>query len=69
MTQISPVNTSDVLGAFVKGAKKEMLIYDPEISDRMMLRILQNRVKAEVEICVISVSRPDVRRICVCEMP
>ena len=50
---VSPVNAREVLGAFIKGAKKELLIYDPEISDRMMLRILQDRDKAGVEIRVI----------------
>jgi hypothetical protein len=34
-------------------AKKELLIYDPKISDKEMLRILQARAKAGVEIKVI----------------
>jgi len=50
---VSPVNAREVLSAFIKGAKKELLIYDPEISDRMMLRIVEERGKAGVEVRVI----------------
>jgi phosphatidylserine/phosphatidylglycerophosphate/cardiolipin synthase-like enzyme len=50
---VSPVNARKTLASFLKGAKKELLIYDPEISDREMLRILQDRRKAGVEIRVI----------------
>ena len=42
-----------MLGTFLKRAKKELLIYDPKISDKEMLRILQERAKAGVEIKVI----------------
>ena len=38
---------------FLKGAKTQLLIYDPKISDKEMLRILQERAKAGVEIKVI----------------
>jgi phosphatidylserine/phosphatidylglycerophosphate/cardiolipin synthase-like enzyme len=50
---VSPANSRQVLGAFLKQAKKELLIYDPNISDRDMLRILQERAKAGVTIRVI----------------
>jgi phosphatidylserine/phosphatidylglycerophosphate/cardiolipin synthase-like enzyme len=50
---VSPVNSRRVLGAFLRGAKKQLLVYDPKISDREMLRILQERAKAGVEIQVI----------------
>jgi phosphatidylserine/phosphatidylglycerophosphate/cardiolipin synthase-like enzyme len=50
---VSPVNARDVLAAFIKKAKKELLIYDPEISDRMMLRLLQERSKDGVKVRVI----------------
>jgi phosphatidylserine/phosphatidylglycerophosphate/cardiolipin synthase-like enzyme len=42
-----------VLGTFLKRAKTQLLIYDPKISDKEMLRILQERAKAGVEIRVI----------------
>ena len=50
---VSPENSRRVLGAFLKGAKKQLYIYDPRISDKEMLRILQERAKAGVEIQVI----------------
>ena len=50
---VSPANSRKVLGTFLKRAKKELLIYDPKISDKEMLRILQERAKAGVEIKVI----------------
>ena len=50
---VSPANSRQALDAFLKGAKKELLIYDPKISDKDMLRTLQARAKAGVEIKVI----------------
>jgi phosphatidylserine/phosphatidylglycerophosphate/cardiolipin synthase-like enzyme len=55
---VSPANSRKALDAFLKGAKKQLLIYDPKISDKAMLRTLQARAKAGVEIKVIgSVAR------------
>ena len=50
---VSPANSRKALGTFLKRAKKQLLIYDPKIADREMLRILQARAKAGVEIRVI----------------
>jgi cardiolipin synthase len=50
---VSPANARKVLAGFLKGARKQLLIYDPEISDREILRILQDRRKAGVEVRVI----------------
>ena len=50
---ISPVNARKELAQFIKGAKKELLIYDPKISDRAMLRLLEERKKAGVELRII----------------
>jgi phosphatidylserine/phosphatidylglycerophosphate/cardiolipin synthase-like enzyme len=50
---VSPANARKTLAAFLKGAKKELLIYDPKISDKEMLRTLQEREKAGVKIRVI----------------
>jgi cardiolipin synthase A/B len=50
---VSPVNSRKVLRSFLKRAKKQLLIYDPQISDSEMIRILQERAKAGVEIRVI----------------
>ena len=50
---VSPENARGVLAAFLKRAKRQVLIYDPKISDSSMIRILQERAKAGVEIRVI----------------
>ena len=50
---VSPANSRKSLGTFLKRAKKQLLIYDPKISDKEMLRILQERAKAGVEIKII----------------
>jgi len=50
---VSPANARQVLGEFIRKAKKELLIYDPKIADAEMLRALNERRKAGVEIKVI----------------
>jgi len=50
---VSPVNARQQLSAFIKGARKELLIYDPEISDATMIRLLAERSKAGVDIKII----------------
>lgn len=49
---VSPLNSRKQLGDFISGAKKELLIYDPEVSDPEMVRLLQDRAKAGVEVKV-----------------
>jgi hypothetical protein len=50
---VSPANARRVLGAFLKKAKTQLLIYDPAVSDGEMLRILSERAKAGVEVKII----------------
>jgi hypothetical protein len=50
---VSPANSRGVLGNFMKMAKNELLIYDPKISDKEMLHILQECTHAGVKIKVI----------------
>jgi phosphatidylserine/phosphatidylglycerophosphate/cardiolipin synthase-like enzyme len=50
---VSPANARKVLATFLKRAKTQLLIYDPRISDKEMLRILQGQAKAGVEIKVL----------------
>jgi phosphatidylserine/phosphatidylglycerophosphate/cardiolipin synthase-like enzyme len=47
---VSPETSRDRLSAFIKKAKKELLIYDAKVSDTLMLRLLAERAKAGVEI-------------------
>jgi cardiolipin synthase A/B len=50
---VSPVNTRKELPRFIRGAKRQLFIYDPKISDRAMMRLLDERAKAGVEIRII----------------
>jgi phosphatidylserine/phosphatidylglycerophosphate/cardiolipin synthase-like enzyme len=50
---VSPVNARERLAAFLKGAKKELLVYDEGLTDDAMIRILQDRVKAGVDLRII----------------
>src|SRR3984885_9840616 len=50
---VSPLNARKQLASFLKGAKKQLLIYDPEISDPGMLKILEGCAQAGVEVRVI----------------
>ena len=50
---VSPANSRKELAAFLRAAKKQLLIYDPEISDKEMLRILKERTKEGVEVRII----------------
>ena len=50
---VSPTNARKELAKFLKGAKEELLVYDPKVSDRAMLRILHERKNAGVNIRVL----------------
>jgi len=54
---VSPTNSRKVLRMFLERAKKQLLIYDPQISDKEMIGVLQSQAKAGVEIRVIGKSR------------
>ena len=50
---VSPENARTRLSQFIRGAKKELLIYDMKVSDRQMIKLLQERVKAGVDVRII----------------
>lgn len=50
---VSPVNARKQLTAFLKAAKKELLIYDPEVGDPDIVRVLEARVRAGVVVRII----------------
>jgi cardiolipin synthase A/B len=47
---VSPANARKQLAVFIKGAKKQLLIYDPKIGDPDMLRLLDQRVAKGIEV-------------------
>ena len=50
---VSPINARKELGRFIRGAREELLIYDPKISDSEMLGLLKLRRRAGVNVRVI----------------
>jgi len=50
---VSPESSRDLLTAFIRKAKRELLIYNAKVSDRLSLRALQERLKAGVKIRII----------------
>ena len=50
---VSPENSRERLSEFIKGATSQLLIYDPQVSDSTMLRLLVERAKAGVDVRII----------------
>ncbi len=50
---VSPVNARKQLSAFIKNARKQLFIYDLRVSDPAMIRLLEQRAKAGVDVRII----------------
>lgn len=50
---VSPSNARKLLGGFIQRARKQLLIYDPKIADKQMVKFLEDRAQAGVEIRII----------------
>jgi cardiolipin synthase len=50
---VSPENARERLARFISGARKQLLIYDPQVSDDAMLRLISERIKAGVDVRVL----------------
>src|SRR4029079_10380728 len=50
---VSPDNARERLARFIKGARKQLLIYDPPATHDAMLRLLTEQAKAGVDVRVI----------------
>jgi cardiolipin synthase A/B len=50
---VSPENARKQLADFLGKAKKELCIYDPKVSDRAMVRLLEDRVKEGVDVRIL----------------
>jgi phosphatidylserine/phosphatidylglycerophosphate/cardiolipin synthase-like enzyme len=50
---VSPENAREVLASFINAAKKSLAIYDMNLSDPRMLKLLEQRIRAGVEVRVI----------------
>jgi phosphatidylserine/phosphatidylglycerophosphate/cardiolipin synthase-like enzyme len=50
---VSPETSRVRLGKFLKGARRELLIYDPRLTDPAMIRLLQERARGGVDVRVL----------------
>lgn len=50
---VSPLNARKQLAEYISKARKELLIFDPKISDSQMVRLLIDRQKAGVEVKIL----------------
>jgi cardiolipin synthase A/B len=50
---VSPVNARERLVKFIKTARRQLLIYDPQVSDESILRLLVARSKAGVDVRIM----------------
>lgn len=50
---VSPQNARQEIAAFIEGAKRELLIYDPKVADPQMIRLLEARAAAGVKIRIL----------------
>ena len=58
---VSPETSRARLTAFIKGTKKQLLIYDEQVTDNLILRLLEARAKAGIQIRLIGkIERPIV---------
>jgi phosphatidylserine/phosphatidylglycerophosphate/cardiolipin synthase-like enzyme len=50
---VSPGNARKQLSGFIKKARKQLLIYDPKIGDREIMRLLEDHAKKGLDIKII----------------
>ena len=50
---VSPDNSRECLSAFIKGARKQLLIYDPKVSHPAIVKLLVERARAGVDVKII----------------
>ena len=50
---VSPLNARDRLARFLKSARKQLYVYDPKLTDPLMIRILQERERSGVDVRIL----------------
>jgi cardiolipin synthase len=50
---VSPENSRERLADFLKGTKRQLLVYDPDLTDDAMLRIITAKIKEGVDVKVL----------------
>lgn len=54
---VSPDNSRERLSAFIRGARRQLLIYDPRLSDTAVHQLLTQQAKAGLDVRVIGKTR------------
>jgi phosphatidylserine/phosphatidylglycerophosphate/cardiolipin synthase-like enzyme len=65
---VSPENSRRVLTEFIKGAQKQLLIYDEKVTDNQVQKVLLEQAKAGVKIRVIGKVEKDLEGVEVCKL-
>jgi phosphatidylserine/phosphatidylglycerophosphate/cardiolipin synthase-like enzyme len=60
---VSPENSRAALTAFVKGARHQLLIYDAQVSDNAVQKVLADRAGDGVEIRILGTLEKDIKGI------
>jgi phosphatidylserine/phosphatidylglycerophosphate/cardiolipin synthase-like enzyme len=60
---VSPENSRALLTAFVKGARRQLLIYDAQVSDNAVQKVLADRAADGVEIRILGTLEKDIKGI------
>jgi phosphatidylserine/phosphatidylglycerophosphate/cardiolipin synthase-like enzyme len=55
---VSPENARERLSSLIRHARRQLLIYDPQISDDAMLRLLKQRIDAGLDVRIIGKVEP-----------
>ncbi len=66
---VSPANARKQLASFIRGAKKQILVYDLKISDRDMIRLLEDRARSGVDVRIIGRLTRRSARLVVRDLP
>jgi phosphatidylserine/phosphatidylglycerophosphate/cardiolipin synthase-like enzyme len=64
---VSPENARTALTAFIKGARRQLCIYDLKVQDPAMVKLLNERAKAGVDIRVIGSMKGAASGVRVCK--
>jgi phosphatidylserine/phosphatidylglycerophosphate/cardiolipin synthase-like enzyme len=57
---VSPETSREILTAFLRKAKKQLLIYDTQVSDNAIQGVIKDRVRAGVEVRIIGKLEKDL---------
>lgn len=57
---VSPWNSRERLAAFIRGARRELLVYDPRLTDDAMQQLLAKRASDGVDVRVIGKERHSI---------